>query len=133
MTEHAHAAGGALLRELAESLFGAEGTTAVAAALGLNRRTVLRWLNGQNAVPTPVWRELAGMLELRQAAIAELRREVEAMLQAGVRAATEPPDAPVASDGEKDVRGGRGPVKPAAVGVDPRGRLVPLGGQRRGF
>jgi plasmid maintenance system antidote protein VapI len=79
MTEPA--AGGALLRDLAESLFGAESAAAVAAALGVNRRTVLRWLNGQNAVPLEVWRELAGMLELRQIEIAELRRQVEAMLR----------------------------------------------------
>jgi predicted transcriptional regulator len=77
LTEHEHAAGGVLLREVAESLFGAESAAAVAAPLGVNRRTVQRWLNGQNEVPLEVWRELAEMLALRASEVAELRREVE--------------------------------------------------------
>jgi plasmid maintenance system antidote protein VapI len=79
MTEHEPAAASELLRTVTESLFGS--AAVLAAALGINRRTVLRWLNGRNAVPLEVWRELAGMLELRGTEIAELRREVEAMLR----------------------------------------------------
>jgi plasmid maintenance system antidote protein VapI len=71
-----------LLRSVAEGLFDRGSSQALAAALGINRRTVLRWLNGQNAVPLEVWRELAGMLGLRASEVSELRREVEEMIAA---------------------------------------------------
>jgi hypothetical protein len=71
---------GDLLRAVTDGLFERASPQVLAAALGINRRTVLRWLNGQNAVPLEVWRELAGMLELRRVEVEELRREIDGII-----------------------------------------------------
>jgi hypothetical protein len=72
-----------LLRAVTDALFARRASPqALASALGINRRTVLRWLSGHNAVPLEVWRELAGMLELRRVEVEELRREVDETIEA---------------------------------------------------
>jgi hypothetical protein len=55
-----------LIREVAGLLYGLPVADNMSAALGINRRTVQRWLNGQNAVPAHVWQQLIAELADQQ-------------------------------------------------------------------
>ena len=54
-----------LIRALGAALFGTPVADNMCRALGINRRTVQRWLNGQNEVPAPRWEELSGLVAER--------------------------------------------------------------------
>jgi len=55
-----------------ESLFGARWQTAMADELGVNSRTIRRWVSGDNAVPESVQKELLEICEERQQVWPEL-------------------------------------------------------------
>jgi hypothetical protein len=65
-----------LIRAVDAALFGWPVADQMCRALEVNRRTVQRWLNGQNEVPPYRWEQLAEMLEER---MEELRRLREAL------------------------------------------------------
>jgi hypothetical protein len=54
-----------LIRAIGSTLFGYPVADAMARGLEMNRRTVQRWLNAQNAVPDNVWETLAEMVDER--------------------------------------------------------------------
>lgn len=57
----------ALLIEAAEALFGPAYKLPLAEALGVNERTLRRWLNGEAEIPPGVWRDLERLaVERRQ-------------------------------------------------------------------
>ena len=61
-----------LLREAGESLYGPQWQSELARALGVNDRTVRRWLAGGNAIPAWVWKELAPLMPARARLIIEV-------------------------------------------------------------
>ena len=64
-----------LIRQLGAVLFGMPVADAMSRGLGMNRRTVQRWLNAQNAVPANVWEQLREI-------VAEQLHELERLSQA---------------------------------------------------
>lgn len=67
----------ALIRRIAETLYGDRPAVSLGQALGVNPRTVERWLAGQNAIPAGIWDQLPAVAAAREREIAELRRELE--------------------------------------------------------
>jgi hypothetical protein len=68
----------ALIRAIGEALFGSRWQTDLGDHLGVNRRTVQRWLAGQNEPQPGVWDDLEETLRERAA---EQRRLCEAIRQ----------------------------------------------------
>lgn len=70
-----------LMQLVARFVFGTGGQAAdrLGDALGINRRSVQRWLNGQNAVPTngDFWRGLAELVAARLRDLELIRDAVE--------------------------------------------------------
>jgi hypothetical protein len=69
-----------LIREVAGELFGSPVADNMALDMGINRRTVQRWLNGQNTVPVPVWRDLALAISARRVTLQRLSLAVAARI-----------------------------------------------------
>jgi len=65
-----------MIRAIGGSLFGYPVADNLARGLEMNRRTVQRWLNGQNAVPDNVWETLAEMVNDR---LQEMQRLSQAL------------------------------------------------------
>ena len=65
-----------LLREAGEALFGTLWQSELARALGVNDRTVRRWLAGGNAIPVDVGIDLCALLNYRTLQIAEVRHRL---------------------------------------------------------
>jgi hypothetical protein len=61
-----------LMREAVGLLYGVPVTDNMSASFGINRRTVQRWFNGQNAIPAHVWEQLVTEVRARQRALARL-------------------------------------------------------------
>jgi hypothetical protein len=56
-----------LIRAAGEALFGSRWQTDLGDELGINRRTVQRWVSGQNEPMPGVWADLEAMLSERAA------------------------------------------------------------------
>lgn len=54
-----------LFREIAETLYGPHPADLLADALGVNIRTVQRWLAGQNSVPDHAWDNLRNFMMMK--------------------------------------------------------------------
>ena len=54
-----------LIRVAGATLFGTPVADNMARAMNINRRTVQRWLNGQNAVPSHMWQQLVDVVRQR--------------------------------------------------------------------
>jgi len=52
------------LSVIGERLYGARWQTSLAAALGVNARTLRRWISGQNAIPDSVAGDVATLLRI---------------------------------------------------------------------
>lgn len=61
------------LASAGECIYGARWQTALARALGVNDRTVRRWLSGEQVVPGPVAVAIDGLLRSRRPAMKETR------------------------------------------------------------
>jgi len=57
------------LREIIEYLYGYGGQSKLARTLGVNTRTVQRWISGAVAVPGPVAIAIRGLLDFRSTKI----------------------------------------------------------------
>lgn len=63
-----------LFATIARALFGeVESVSQAAAALSVDVNTARKWANGKTRVPAGVWRELAGLLQDREAELPRLR------------------------------------------------------------
>lgn len=62
------------LRRIGEALYGERWKVPLAGDLGVNRKTVQRWLNGHSAIPPEVAGELAALMRARVAALRHLLR-----------------------------------------------------------
>lgn len=69
-----------LLPRVGRALWGAEFGAQMAVALGVQRVTVGRWLNGRERVPDGVWVELCDLLEARQLETMNLKYEAQRVL-----------------------------------------------------
>lgn len=69
-----------LVREAGALLFGMGAPLAdmMSPAIGINRRTIQRWLNGQNAVPGHLWPRLIEEVHAKQRDLARLERDLAA-------------------------------------------------------
>lgn len=65
-----------LIREIGEALFGTRWQTDLGDHLGVNRRTVQRWLAGQDEPRPGVWDDLLLVLSERLAAQQRLREAI---------------------------------------------------------
>jgi hypothetical protein len=65
-----------LIRAIGEALFGTRWQTDLGDHLGVNRRTVQRWLTGQDEPRPGVWADLLKVLDERTRAALKLRRVI---------------------------------------------------------
>jgi hypothetical protein len=65
-----------LLTEIGEALYGERWQTALAQDLGVDGRTMRRWVAGAYPVPAWVWPELAKRIVVRQMKLARLQKEL---------------------------------------------------------
>jgi hypothetical protein len=70
-----------LIRAAATVLYGPQPALGLSEGLGVNTRTVQRWLAGQNAVPAGIWRQLFDLAAEREAEITELRAQLAEKLE----------------------------------------------------
>ena len=75
MTQH-----GELLRATGRALYGERFQSELAEALAINRRTIRRWLNGEDEPRSGIWVDLARLVAERSAEL----RDVAAALKAKV-------------------------------------------------
>lgn len=61
-----------LLRAAGEALYGEQWQAPLAEGLGINRRTIRRWLDGDNEPPAGVWAALAAICHDRRETLAEI-------------------------------------------------------------
>src|SRR5689334_5434976 len=62
----------ALIRRVGTMLFGSNYQRDLAAALGVNRRTVARWVSGEVEPRAGVWSDLRRLIEVRRVQLGEL-------------------------------------------------------------
>jgi hypothetical protein len=74
-TDSAAPSGALLLRWCGECLYGEHWVSPLARALGVNLRTMQRWVAGQNEPRESLWREIDELLLRRQSDLAAVRRE----------------------------------------------------------
>ena len=67
----------ALLAEVGRALYGEHFNTALAAALGVNERTIRRWLSGDNTPGPGVWSDLEQLCYDRRVTLLDLSRQAE--------------------------------------------------------
>ena len=65
-----------LLHEAGAILYGPRWQSEIARDLGVNDRTVRRWLDGSSRVPDGIWPELHTLLKARGMAMASVRRKL---------------------------------------------------------
>jgi hypothetical protein len=71
-----------LLEEAGAALYGPRWQTDLAHALGVSDRTIRRWIAGGDAsIPESVWADIAVVLDLRGADLADVRRKVAAQAE----------------------------------------------------
>ena len=73
-----------LIRQAASVLYGPNPALGLSEGLGVNTRTVQRWLAGQNAVPAGIWNQLLDLAAEREAEITELRVRLAEKLEEAV-------------------------------------------------
>lgn len=61
-----------LLVEAADTLFGPNHSRPLGEALGVNERTVRRWLNGDAEIPPGVWRDVERLAQERRQMLDDL-------------------------------------------------------------
>jgi len=61
-----------LLADIGEALYGERWQSDLASALGVNRRTIARWVSGKFDPPDAVWDDLRVLLDARGRAIGAL-------------------------------------------------------------
>jgi len=66
------------LREAGEALYGALWQSALARDLGINERTMRRWVAGDNAIPESIRSEILGMVRQRAATLNRIAMSLEA-------------------------------------------------------
>ena len=66
-----------LLRDAGEALYGPLWQSELARALGVNGRTVRRWMAKDNAIPAGVWPEVGNLVLFRRLALAALAGKLE--------------------------------------------------------
>jgi hypothetical protein len=74
----------ALLRTTGEKLFGEHWQSDLSGALGVNERSLRRWLSGQDEIPEGVWADLLRLIETRWIDIRELEYQVRDLSRVAV-------------------------------------------------
>jgi helix-turn-helix protein len=65
-----------LILAMGPALFGRNWQSELADTLGVNRKTIRRWMNGQGEPGRGVWEELSGLMESRARQLTDLHAEV---------------------------------------------------------
>lgn len=65
-----------LLREAGEALYGARWQSDLARALGVQERSMRRWLAGDRSIPEKMPDDLRGLLRAKGTALAQVRRKL---------------------------------------------------------
>src|SRR5262249_32434366 len=66
-----------LLQTVGEFTYGEEWQAPLARGLGVNERTMRRWVAGTDKIPSGVWRDLGSKLEIWHRALGQLAAEVQ--------------------------------------------------------
>jgi transcriptional regulator with XRE-family HTH domain len=75
----------ALIHRVGTALFGSKFQHDLAAALGVNRRTVARWVSGEIEPRAGVWSDLLRLIEARRVELSELVKVIAARVEPGER------------------------------------------------
>lgn len=74
--EHNDHAGAALLRRIGEQLYGPRWQTDLSNAIGVNDRSMRRWVSGEDRIPEGVWRDIRLHVESRWIDLRELDYQI---------------------------------------------------------